>query len=57
MIIWLIFDYRIVVENGDNSIIDEVISTFMETDDGDPTNSFDQDNIVKEAENQDIHKL
>ena len=38
------------MENETSNSIDEVTSTFVKTVDGDPTNSFDHDNIIMEEE-------
>ena len=51
------FDSRIVVENETNNSIAEVTSTFVKTDDGDTTNSFDHDKETEEEEDQDILKF
>jgi hypothetical protein len=45
------------VENKTNNSIAEVTSTFVKTDDGDTTNSFDHDIITEEEEDQDILKF
>ena len=45
------------MENETNNSIAEVTSTFVKTDDGDTTNSFEHDKVTKEEEDQDILKF